>query len=84
VPTHSSNYWTVDFPGLNEAQANEIVQRGAELGFDGFTVDPALFLTMSIDRPTVEALSEALGDRASDPMTAGVLELLQAWLASAD
>lgn len=82
MTTHSGSYWSVDFPGLTKDQANELVQRASELGIDGFTVDPGLFLTVSMDRATVAALCAALADKTGDPISQGLLESVQSWLAS--
>jgi hypothetical protein len=82
MTTHSGSYWSVDFPGLTEDQANELLQHASKLGIDGFTEDPGLFLTISMDRDTAAALCAALADKTRDPVSQGLLESVQSWLAS--
>lgn len=74
--------WGVDFPGLTQAGAAEVVRlvlgRHPELLAD--TVDPRDFLILHIDRATV---CDLLGELASDADSAGVRgfrELLEEWL----
>jgi transaldolase len=82
MTTQPASYWALDFPGLTEDQANELVQRASKLGVQGVTLNPSLFLTISMDRDTAEALSSALADKTGDPVAQGLLEAVQSWLAS--
>jgi hypothetical protein len=82
-PIEDSDWpWGVDFPGLTQAGAAEVVRlvlgRHPELMADA--VDPRDFLILHIDRATV---SDLLGELAPDADTAGVRgfrELLEEWL----
>ena len=81
MATHSAHYWAVDFPRLTEDQANDLVQRASEMGIQGFTVDPIVFLTTSMDRATVETLSAAISEKMeAEPL----FEVVQEWLADTD
>jgi hypothetical protein len=80
-------YWAVDLPGLTGFQALEIRNIAAELnGVVGASVlDPAVFLTIALDRVTVEALVIALRTAApSDEIVASMLEWFEEWLINAD
>lgn len=97
MSTHGGewHYWSVDLPGLDRAQAEELLGMAERAGisffgrsFLGTTVDPEQFLTLHLDRPTVETLVRALkavpSDRSSpeeaDQIAAGIREGLQEWL----
>jgi hypothetical protein len=80
-------YWSLDIPGLTEAQANQLLDRIREkhLGSFGFgtAIDPAAWLTLHLDRASVQMLYDGL---MSNPETAtpdhGLAGDLGAWLRS--
>jgi hypothetical protein len=55
-------YWSIDLPGLSRSSAEELLQvaQQEDLSVSGLLVDPALFLTLHIDRETVDAVCNAL------------------------
>ena len=85
-------YWSVDLPGLSEANARRLLawaeSEGAALG--GMAVDPAESFSAHLDDATVEALrtalevalqSESLGpDQAA--IVRGFLDQLVEWLST--
>jgi hypothetical protein len=84
-------YWSIDLPGLSRSSAEELLQVAEQEGLSvsGSLVDPALFLTLHIDRETVDAVCTALSRvdwpdaAAGQPVSAivnGFRELLQEWL----
>jgi hypothetical protein len=84
-------YWSVDLPGLSRSSAEQLLQVAQQEGLSvsGSLVDPALFLTLHIDRETVDAVCAALSRIdwpdavAGQPVSAivnGFRELLQEWL----
>jgi hypothetical protein len=86
-------YWSVDLPGLSEANAKRVLAWAAEenVSLGGSTVDPAGSFTSHIDRAMAEFLrdglrvaldSEALGEGQRSIIT-GFAETLDEWLANA-
>jgi hypothetical protein len=84
-------YWSIDLPGLSRSSAEELLQVAEQesLSASCSLVDPALFLTLHIDRETVDAVCTALSRvdwpdaAAGQPASAivnGFRELLQEWL----
>jgi hypothetical protein len=83
-------YWSVDLPGIGCAQAEELLAMAVKAGmsFGGTAVDPNYFLTLQLDRFTVEALYRALSPAERDLATKGtegrvafgVREMLKEWL----
>lgn len=84
-------YWSLDLPGLSSAKAHELLKMAERSGmsFGGTLVDPAQFLTMHLDRPTVEAVHSALSRRqemgeianqSNAIIVNGFIELLEEWL----
>ena len=55
-------FWAVNLPGLTRHQAEALLTMAERAGmsFGGTTVDPAEFLTLYLDRPSVEILVQAL------------------------
>ena len=51
-------YWGVDVPGMTADQASWVVStiKGGGLRLQPIRVDPAVFLTLNLDRESVEAL----------------------------
>ena len=79
-------YWSVDLVGLSEQGANAVVRfaEHAEAGVHGTTVDPTAWLTLHLDRDTVEGLVRALvaTEHAGGTVGRSVLEVLEDWLAA--
>lgn len=77
-------YWSVDLPGLTESGAAELVNRADEFGVPdgGDVVDPHTFLSLHLDRQTVEAMVESLRSGvAREPEVATSLTgVLEEWL----
>jgi hypothetical protein len=84
-------YWSVDLPGLSRSNAQQVLETAERSGlsFGGTLVDPAQFLTLHLDGPTVEAVHAVLarGQESaqiannSDAVTVnGFTELLEEWL----
>ena len=83
-------YWSVDLPGLSRSSAEQLLQVAQHEGLSvsGSLVDPALFLTLHVDRETVDAVCAALsrvdwpdavaGQQVS-AIVNGFRELLQEW-----
>lgn len=74
-------YWSVDLPGLKESGAALLIERAAEFGVSdgGTAVDPQRWLTLHMDRETVEEIAEglrAIGGSAGY----GLLGTLEEWL----
>lgn len=85
--------WAIDFPGLSRKQALDIANfvLEARLAENAIPADPALFLTLHLDRPTVEALVRAASSalRALDggtdaPVLRGMIEDFEEWLHRAE
>lgn len=80
--------WSLDLPGLTQARAEELVSFARDSGLCKFAaaVDPSLFLTMHLDRASVEALLHVIATRPGTPdkseqMTLrGLAEDLEEWL----
>jgi hypothetical protein len=83
-PSEAEWYWAVDIPGLTERQAKELVQLcedagiGEEVGC--MPVDPRDFLTVALDRKSVEALVQALDGGQGRSGEADLLEVMAGWL----
>ena len=78
-------YWSVDIPGLTAGPAALLADRAIADGYPASPVDPRDFLTMHMDRGTVEILRDAL--TALPGRTGGsqgLLEILSDWLAAVD
>jgi hypothetical protein len=78
------HYWSVDIPGLTADSAALLAEAAIADGYPASTVDTRDFLTMHMDRGTVEILRDALTARPSGPGTQGLLELLSDRLAAVD
>jgi hypothetical protein len=55
-------YWSVDIPGMDEEQGLKILEAAERLGLKqgNSLLNPALFLSLHIEKTTVEALIRAL------------------------
>jgi hypothetical protein len=85
----SDSYWSVDIPGLTEGQAKAIADNSEGLGYfgTGHAVDPHRWLTMHMDRWTVEFLERAVNDLLKRDVLAeggGLLETYRGWLQQAE
>jgi hypothetical protein len=86
-------YWSVDLPGLDEKEANDLLALAeqAGIGSGGSTVNPGLFLTVHLDADTVKSLARVLNDACTGKMVdaeaaeevSGLSEILQEWIDSA-
>lgn len=88
-------YWSVDIPGLNQAEAEElltIVERTG-IGNGGTAVDPAFFLTLSLDWHTVASflrVFDAIGrsqpslEDADKRIVANIIEVMREWVETAE
>lgn len=89
-------YWTVDLPGLDREGAEQVLgwAKSRRLGEGGSLVDPAAFLTLHLDRDTVETLVAALSASAAETggpeqgdvgrvIAGGILEVFRDWLREA-
>lgn len=75
-------YWGIDIPGLRESQAADVASliRQSETGTEPILVDPKLWLTLHLDRETVEAMRAALMSTGRSMITASLIESLDEWL----
>jgi len=84
--------WSLDLPGLDSAGAAEIVSFARDTGLCELAsaVDPNLFLTLHLDRATVEVLSRMikelgkLPDSGAEMTLQGISEDFEEWLATID
>jgi hypothetical protein len=87
-------YWSVDIPGMSEAQAQQVggFAEGAGIGVGATVVEPKLFMTLHIDRSTVSSVMSALEAALSGTSSSGaadlrvmsgILEAMQEWLEQA-
>ena len=87
MSSDDSRYWSVDIVGLTKEGAEGVVEfAGSTQEVVGASiVDPDVWLTMHIDRSTVEELVIALSDnrRTSPTACAGILEWMREWLENA-
>jgi hypothetical protein len=77
----SEHYWSIDFPGLNGVDAQRICDlvRESGLAYDGIPADPDGFLTLHMDRSTVETLAEALARARTTVGVQSLSETLDVW-----
>jgi hypothetical protein len=81
--------WALDVPGLTRADADELVSLIRNTGVSAYAsaVNPAAFLTLHLDRGTVESLVRAISPGAADDGSSGLVileglvEILSDWLA---
>ena len=63
TPTpESGRYWSLDVPGLTQLEAEDLRSFIRDSGISDFatTVDPSTFLTLHLDRDTVNSLLRAV------------------------
>jgi hypothetical protein len=89
METSDWHYWSLDLPGLTEAQAADLLGTAQGKGLaEGSIVDPRRFLTLHMDRVTVECLRDALKVASNVPglssdtarVCAGMMEDFSEWL----
>ncbi|WP_146104067.1 hypothetical protein [Nonomuraea solani] len=77
-----SPYWSIDVPGLDRESALElvrlIVEQNAKLA--PIPVDPHFFMTLHLDRESVEVLRDSLRRDQLDHVGVSLLEALEEWL----
>lgn len=74
-------YWSLDLPGLTHDGAAALLRFAEQNGESfGSLVDPGEFLTVHLDRDTVETICAALKISECDPGADSLLEIFQAWL----
>ena len=77
-------YWSVDVVSLSESGARKLLEiADSDLGVEGTLVDPKRFLTMHMDRSTVEILVKAL-EKLDGEESQSMLEDMTEWLLSAN
>ncbi|MFD6890622.1 hypothetical protein [Streptomyces sp. NPDC059957] len=75
-------YWGIDMPGLRERQAFDVADliRQSDADIVPTLVNPKLWLTLHLDRETVEAMRDALMSTEQTIVTASLTESLDEWL----
>jgi hypothetical protein len=78
----TEHYWSIDFPGLTAMDARRICDLVGHSGlaYDAIPVDPGSFLTLHMDRSTVELLVAALAGAQADAGVQSMVEVLGEWL----
>ncbi len=84
-------YWSLDIPGLGEAEAREVLALAIKQGLTPFgdVVDPRMFLTLHLDRDSVAALAAAVArarltaSGEESVILAGLAEVFEEWLPGA-
>lgn len=82
MPDMDDYYWSVDVPGLDATSADRLAEHAAAHGYSATTVDPEHFLTLHMDRETVEMLRDALSGLPTDDPSQPILEIFVSWLAA--
>lgn len=80
----SEHYWSIDFPGLTGVDAQRICDlvRRSGLAYGGILADPDAFLTLHMDRSTVETLAEALAGARTTAGVQSLRETFDVWLSA--
>lgn len=75
-------YWSLDLPGMTSDQASQVVAVIESGGVDlnAVPVDPAVFLTLHMDRDTVEALVAGLAEARPSRVVENMKEAFVEWL----
>jgi hypothetical protein len=75
-------YWSIDIPGMTANQAQQVISaiKGRGLALEPLLVDPANFLTLHLDRESVETMAAGLAEVRSNPISDGLRESLEDWL----
>lgn len=75
-------YWGIDIPGLRERQAFDVANliRQSDTGMVPSLVNPKLWLTLHLDRETVEAMRDALMSAERTIVTTSLIESFDEWL----
>ncbi|WP_377325649.1 hypothetical protein ACFJIY_11205 [Pimelobacter simplex] len=86
----ADDYWSIDFLGVNESSAAEIIDTvtGMGLATTATASDPDVFLTLHLDAETVLALDDALARSSPSDATARVIdtvrEAIAHWMSTRD
>ncbi|WP_144024150.1 hypothetical protein [Amycolatopsis keratiniphila] len=75
--------WSIDLPELTAEEASQAVSalKGAGLASDPLLVDPAVFLTLHLDRESVETLLAGLAVGPANAVSDSLKESFEEWLA---
>jgi hypothetical protein len=75
-------YWSLDIPGMRADQALQVVStiKASGLALEALLVNPANFLTLHLDRESVETIVAGLAEVRSNPVSDGLRESLEDWL----
>ncbi|MEU8387078.1 hypothetical protein [Micromonospora sp. NPDC048842] len=76
-------YWSLDLPGMTADQAVQVgsVIKDQGIDLEVLLVDPSNFLTLHLDRESVEAIVAGLTVVRSNPVNDSLRESLEDWLA---
>ncbi|MBB6570716.1 hypothetical protein HPO96_26780 [Kribbella sandramycini] len=83
--TQAGFYWSLDLPGLTELEAREVQSVVNEVLPDrqAILVDPLHFLSLSLDKMSVESLRDSLSSHG-DAVSSGLREMFEEWIEVAD
>lgn len=87
INRRKSAYWSVDIPEMTRGQAEELLALlvKSNSSLQGIPVDPAKFLTVHMDRDSVNVIRHALaGDPIENSIADGLIEIIDEWLEQAD
>ncbi|MFB6520281.1 hypothetical protein [Streptomyces sp. NPDC056401] len=75
-------YWGIDIPGLRKGQAVEVAEliQQSDAEIVPTLVDPKLWLTLHLDRETVEVMRDALMSAGQTIVTTSLIESFDEWL----
>ncbi|MFE5570658.1 hypothetical protein ACFQ68_37085 [Amycolatopsis japonica] len=75
--------WSIDLPDLTADEASQAVSaiKGRGLASDPLLVDPAVFLTLHLDRESVETLLTGLAAGPANAVSNSLKESFEEWLA---
>ena len=81
-PSFGTSYWALDVPGLTHDQAIRLASLVADsqVGLPASLVDPSQFLTLHLDRESVQVLRAALGAINTNEVGIGLMEIIDDWL----
>lgn len=75
-------YWSLDISGMTTKQGLQVVSaiKASAPFLDVLLVDPTKFLTLHLDRESVEAIVEGLAGVRLNPVNGSLRESLEEWL----
>ncbi|WP_161791116.1 hypothetical protein [Amycolatopsis sp. MJM2582] len=75
--------WSIDIPDLTADEASQVVSaiKSGGLASDPLVVDPAAFLTLHLDRESVETLLAGLATGPVNAVADSLKESFEEWLA---